>query len=114
MVNNLLEDIQNYSNIKNELFKYYDNIINLQEDILYYMNDYCPIIYGLSKSIIVKMKRNLAFTIKEKKYVSLYSLQINNDNYISKINRFLGLLNVKERFGLLQYIQEKYKLYLIN
>jgi hypothetical protein len=38
----LLEDICNYSIVKKELLDTYNNKFELKEDILYFMNDFCP------------------------------------------------------------------------
>jgi hypothetical protein len=104
----LLEDIRNYSIVKKELLDTYNNKFELKEDILYFMNDFCPFIYGVSKISYKRMRRILAFIIKEKKYISLLSLLINNDNHNSQINRYIGCLNVDERYTLIQYIQTKH------
>ena len=73
----------NYSIVKKELLDTYNNKFELKEDILYFMNDFCPFIYGVSKISYKRMRRILAFIIKEKKYISLLSLLINNDNHNS-------------------------------
>jgi len=107
MQTTLLEDICNYSIVKKELLDNY-NKFELKEDILYFINDFCPFIYGISKISHIRMRRILAFIIKEKKYISLLSLLINNDNHNSQINRYIGCLNVDERNKLLDYIQIKH------
>jgi hypothetical protein len=104
----LLEDIRNYSIVKKELLDIYNNKFELKEDILYFMNDFCNVIYGVSKITHKRMRRMLAFIIKEKKYISLHSLIINNDNHNSQVNRYIGCLNVDERNTLMQYIQTKH------
>ena len=98
----LMEDIKNYKKCKEELSEYCekrgftDNII--KEQIIYYMNDYSPYIYGISKNNYKKIKRLVAYKIKEKKYIYLYSLILNNDNNPkTEINRYLGCLTVDER-----------------
>jgi hypothetical protein len=109
MVSILLEDIRNYTIIKQKLQDIYNNKpIELKEDILYFINDYCPIIYGISKITYKRVRRMKAFCIKEKKYISLLSLIINNDNCNSQINRYIGCLTVDERDILLLYLLTKY------
>jgi len=110
----LMEDIKNYKKCKEELFEYSkkhgftNNII--KEKIIYYMNDYCPYIYGLSKNNYKKIKRLVAYKIKENKYIYLYSLIINNDNNpITEINRYLGCLTVDERNLFMKDIIEYHK-----
>jgi hypothetical protein len=110
----LLEDIRNYAYIKQELQNIHnDNIsISVKEDILYFINDYCPFIYGISKISYKRVRRILAFCVKEKKYISLLSLIINNnDNCNSQINRYIGCLTIEERNVLIQYLRNKYKTY---
>ena len=104
----LLEDIRNYSIVKKELLDTYNNKFELKEDILYFMNDFCPFIYGVSKISYKRMRRILAFIIKEKKYISLLSLLINNDNHNSQINRYIGCLTIEERNMLILYLNTKY------
>jgi hypothetical protein len=105
----LMEDIKNYKKCKEELSEYCekrgftDNII--KEQIIFYMNDYSPCIYGISKNNYKKIKRLVAFRIKEKKYIYLYSLILNNDNNPkTEINRYLGCLTVDERNTFMKYI----------
>lgn len=112
MLSILLEDIRNYAYIKQELQNIHnDNIsISVKEDILYFINDYCPFIYGISKISYKRVRRIFAFCIKEKKYISLLSLIINNNNNCnSQINRYIGCLTIEERNMLMQYLHTKYK-----
>lgn len=111
LLNVLLEDIRNYANIKQALqtIHNYKTSIMVKEDILYFINDYCPVIYGISKISYKRIRRILAFCVKEKKYISLFSLIINNnDNCNSQINRYIGCLTIEERITLLQYLRTKY------
>ncbi len=114
MLSILLEDIRNYANIKQELQNLHkDNIcVDLKEEILYFINDYCPFIYGISKISYNRARRILAFCIKEKKYISLLSVIITNDqNSNNQINRYIGCLTIEERNILMQYLHTKYKKY---
>ena len=62
------------------------------------MNDYSQCFYGISKNNYKKIRRLMAYKIKEKKYIYLYSLILNNDNNPkTEINRYLGCLTVDER-----------------
>ncbi len=49
----LMEDIMNYNKCKEELFEYCENNgythNMIKEQIIYYMNDYSPCLYGISK-----------------------------------------------------------------
>ena len=112
MISILLEDIRNYAYIIQELQNIHndDISISVKEDILYFINDYCPFIYGISKISYKRVRRILAFCVKEKKYISLLSLIINNnDNCNSQINRYIGCLTIEERNMLMQYLHTKYK-----
>jgi len=109
-----MEDIKNYKKCKEELSEYCekrgftDNII--KEQIIYYMNDYSPYIYGISKNNYNKIKRLVAYKIKEKKYIYLYSLILNNDNNPkTEINRYLGCLTVDERNTFMRDIVANHK-----
>ena len=98
----LMEDIMNYNKCKEELFEYcYKNGYTskmIKEKIIYYMNDYSPCFYGISKNNYKKIKRLVAYRIKEKKFIYLYSLILNNDNNPkTEINRYLGCLTIDER-----------------
>ena len=98
----LMDDIKNYKKCKEELFEYcYKNGYTskmIKEKIIYYMNDYSPCFYGISKNNYKKIRRLMAYKIKEKKYIYLYSLILNNDNNPkTEINRYLGCLTVDER-----------------
>ena len=98
----LLEDIRNYKKSKDDLYEYCNNngysYEKIKSDIIYYMNDYTPCLYGISKNNYAKIRRIAAYNIKEKKYIYLYSLIINYDgNPKSEINRFLACLTVDER-----------------
>jgi hypothetical protein len=110
MVNILLEDIRNYTNIKQKLQDIHNNkSIELKEDIQYFINDYCPFIYGISKISYKRLRRIKAFCVKEKKYIYLLSLIINNnDNCNSQINRYIGCLTIEERDMLMLYLHTKY------
>jgi hypothetical protein len=98
----LMEDIMNYNKCKEELFEYCENNgythNMIKEQIIYYMNDYSPCLYGISKNNYKKIKRLVAYRIKEKKFIYLYSLILNNDNNPkTEINRYLGCLTIDER-----------------
>ena len=98
----LMEDIMNYDKCKEELFEYCENNgythNMIKEQIIYYMNDYSPCLYGISKNNYKKIKRLVAYRIKEKKFIYLYSLILNNDNNPkTEINRYLGCLTIDER-----------------
>ena len=98
----LMEDIMNYNKCKEELFEYCENNgythNMIKEQIIYYMNDYSPCLYGISKNNYKKIKRLVAHRIKEKKFIYLYSLILNNDNNPkTEINRYLGCLTIDER-----------------
>ena len=98
----LMDDIKNYKKCKEELFDYCDKngytSKMIKEKIIYYMNDYSPCFYGISKNNYKKIRRLMAYKIKEKKYIYLYSLILNNDNNPkTEINRYLGCLTVDER-----------------
>ena len=96
----LMEDIKNYKKCKEELSEYCekrgftDNII--KEQIIYYMNDYSPYIYGISKNNYKKIKRLVAYKIKEKKYIYLYSLILNNDNNPKIEEKDIEVLNIMD------------------
>jgi len=105
----IFEDIRNYVNVKDKLLDLYNNKFQLKEDILYFINDYCPVIYGISKISYKRLRRIKAFCLKEKKYIYLLSLIINNnDNCNSHINRYIGCLTIEERDKLILYIHTKY------
>ena len=78
----IFEDIRNYVNVKDKLLDLYNNKFQLKEDILYFINDYCPVVYGISKIIYKRLRRIKAFCLKEKKYIYLLSLIINKNNNI--------------------------------
>ena len=58
---------------KEELFEYCENNgythNMIKEQIIYYMNDYSPCLYGISKNNYKKIKRLVAYRIKEKKFI---------------------------------------------
>jgi hypothetical protein len=109
MVKELLEDIRNYESVKQELFNIHNNLIDIKENIQYFINDYCPVIYGISKIYYKRLRRIKAFCLKEKKYIYLLSLIINNnDNCNSQINRYIGCLTIEERNMLILYLNTKY------
>ena len=98
----LMDDIKNYKKCKEELFEYCENNgythNMIKEQIIYYMNDYSPCLYGISKNNYKKIRRLMAYKIKEKKYIYLYSLILNNyNNPKTEINRYLGCLTIDER-----------------
>ena len=98
----LMDDIKNYKKCKEELLDYCEKngytSKMIKEKIIYYMNDYSPCFYGISKNNYKKIRRLMAYKIKEKKYIYLYSLILNNDNNPkTEINRYLGCLTVDER-----------------
>ena len=74
------------------------------------MNDYSPCLYGISKNNYKKIKRLVAYRIKEKKFIYLYSLILNNDNNPkTEINRYLGCLTIDERNTFMRYIIPNHK-----
>jgi len=110
----LMEDIMNYNKCKEELFEYCENNgythNMIKEQIIYYMNDYSPCLYGISKNNYKKIKRLVAYRIKEKKFIYLYSLILNNDNNPkTEINRYLGCLTIDERNTFMRYIIPNHK-----
>jgi len=105
----LLEDIRNYVDVKDKLLNIYNNKFELKEDIQYFINDYCPVIYGISKISYKRLRRIKAFCLKEKKYIYLLSLILNNnDNCNSHINRYIGCLTIEERNIMIVYLNSKY------
>ena len=110
----LMEDIMNYNKCKEELFEYCENNgythNMIKEQIIYYMNDYSPCLYGISKNNYKKIKRLVAYRIKEKKFIYLYSLILNNDNNPkTEINRYLGCLTIDERNTFMRDIVANHK-----
>ena len=110
----LMEDIMNYNKCKEELFEYCENNgythNMIKEQIIYYMNDYSPCLYGISKNNYKKIKRLVAYRIKEKKFIYLYSLILNNDNNPkTEINRYLGCLTIDERNTFMRHIIPNHK-----
>jgi hypothetical protein len=98
----LMEDIRNYKKSKDDLYEYCENNgythEKMKSAIIYYMNDYSPCLYGISKNNYKKIRRITAYKIKEKKYIYLYSLILNYDsNPKTEINRYLGCLTTDER-----------------
>jgi hypothetical protein len=98
----LMEDIRNYKKSKDDLYEYCENNgythENMKSAIIYYMNDYSPCLYGISKNNYKKIRRIVAYKIKEKKYIYLYSLILNCEgNPKTEINRYLGCLTTDER-----------------
>lgn len=98
----LMEDIRNYRKSKDELYEYCEKNgythEKIKSAIIYYMNDYSPCLYGISKNNYKKIRRIVAYKIKEKKYIYLYSLILNYEgNPKTEINRYLGCLTADER-----------------
>ena len=110
-IKNLMEDIRNYRKCKDDLYEYCEKNgythEKIKSAIIYYMNDYSPCLYGISKNNYKKIRRIVAYKIKEKKYVYLYSLILNYDgNPKTEINRYLACLTADERNAFLRDIMK--------
>ena len=74
----LMEDIRNYKKSKDDLYEYCETNgythEKMKSAIIYYMNDYSPCLYGISKNNYKKIRRIAAYKIKEKKYIYLCNL----------------------------------------
>jgi len=118
----LLNDIINFTQVKNILYELYYNywMIEMQvqdpeedknwliNDILGYANNNNAIMFGYVDNFYNIFKRNIVLKTKTKEEIKKYVKNIYNKEVISQINIFLGLFTTHERNELI------YNFYLAN
>lgn len=104
----LLEDIRNYHKIKKNIIDFYikynisDNINDtyrvIEHDLCLYYNNYIPYSSEIAIENRNKLKRLFITKTKAKFSSVFYNFHFNfNIDTISRINRYIGCLNIKER-----------------
>lgn len=109
----LLNDIQNFHNIKNTIlyiFRQKDDYFILKYLSLYYNNNHSYEYCYFSDSNITKMHRLFMININNPQPFKFYQYLCfhdvgNNTNKKRLINRYIGCLTPKERFDFLHYVE---------
>tara|TARA_B100000795_G_C22802987_1_gene442975 strand:- start:4319 stop:4762 length:444 start_codon:yes stop_codon:yes gene_type:complete len=119
----LLEDIKNFKNNKDIIFKIYEkngyeykcdysnefNIYSIiDNDLMAYWNDDVAYMNGITEKNYNKMFRILSFKLKHdlNNEKSIYNFHMNYKIQLkSKINKYIGGLNVNERNGFINLLK---------